>query len=223
MEHSASSFQFSDTMTNVTDPNADRAGFYRLRTVNPLPGFKPFDYKILRSSSPNYDDSKPNPDSTQQFNSYSIKYLQDNHIGHIICLNSDDDSCKEIKEKLDAASPVIQFTRLSVKDYHAPTLEQLKEGYRRYVEVKKTTLVWCGYGKGRTGTMITALQWQIEKAKGTTRKISHQQYKDNGVEQKGPNGQTTGQYEVLDDLQAGKKSFEAEEVSQEATVSTVGD
>lgn len=219
MERS-SSFQFSDTMTD-----ADTAGFYRLQTVNPLPGFKPFDYKILRSSSPNYNpkDNPKNPDATQHFNSHSIPYLQQERIGHIICLNGDDGSCKTIKQQLDAASPVIQFTRLSVQDFHAPILGQLKEGYRRYVEVKKPTLVWCGYGQGRTGTMITALEWQIEKARGTNPKISHQQYKDNGVEQYASNGQSTGQVEVLDDLQAGKTSFEAEEVSQEATVSTVDD
>lgn len=193
---------------------AIEGGFERWYEV---PGYNP-PYKLHRSSSPNYDED----DATQHFNAKSIPFLHQEGIGHVICLNSDARSSNTIRSQLSAANPAINFTHLSVIDFTAPTIEQLKLGYSEYTKIKKPTLVWCGYGHGRTGTMITALQWQIENARGTNPKFTHAQYVDNKVEQK-HNGKSTGQFEVLDKLQQGGRSFEAEEDSQEAAVSNVGD
>lgn len=187
------------------------AGFQRYQNVtnhNPP-------YKLLRSSSPNYNGSD---DKSQHFNADSIPFLHQEDIGHIICLNSDVNSSNVIERALKAANPVIEFTHLAVTDFTAPTLAQLRLGYSQYAKFKKPTLVWCGYGHGRTGTMITALQWQIENARGTHPTFTHAQYTANYVEQD-HNGKSTGQFEVLDRLQKGEK----DELFQEATVSTVDD
>lgn len=102
-----------------------------------------------------------------------------------------------IGHELANAKPRIEFTHIPVEDYHSPTLDQMEQGYKAYTSFKKDTLVWCGFGHGRTGTMITALQYKNEKGKV---KLSHADYRTNHVEQT-HEGKTTGQYETLDKLQ----------------------
>lgn len=81
-----------------------------------------------------------------------------------------------------------------MRDYAAPTLEQLAEGNASYRKHRGGTLVWCGYGHGRTGTMITALQIYAEQDNGENKQdVSRDDYRMNRVE-------SAGQYDILDKL-----------------------
>ncbi|QSZ30434.1 hypothetical protein DSL72_004957 [Monilinia vaccinii-corymbosi] len=173
--------------------DAKKIGFLRWEKVTKHPG----PYSLQRSSSPNYDGKQ---DKSQRITAAGIAFLQKQIILHVICLNSDAMSSYEIGHELANASPRIAFTHIPVQDYHSPTLQEMEKGYQAYVGAKKNTLVWCGYGWGRTGTMITALQYKIEKAKGKVVKLSHSDYLSNHVEQY-HQGVSTGQYETLDALQ----------------------
>ncbi|KAI1178021.1 hypothetical protein F4777DRAFT_576329 [Nemania sp. FL0916] len=136
-------------------------------------------------------------DADQELTDESIKYLTQNKIEHVISLNSRADD-KSIKTKLQDNN--IQYTPLPVEDFHAPTLNQLKTGHEEFKKHSCGTLVWCGFGHGRTGTMVSALQIYAEQEKERPSRLSHADYKKNHVEAKN-NGETTGQYEVLDKLQ----------------------
>lgn len=176
---------------------AEEGGFHRFEWVTErMPGGD----KLARSSAPNYDGE----DSDQKLTQKSIKFLQEQKITHVISLNSlanDDDT---IKKKLTDNS--IAYTPLPVEDFHAPTAQQLSDGNAAYRKHRTGTLVWCGYGHGRTGTMITALQIYAEKDQGYQRQtLDHDDYEKNHVEQYHTDGTgaktSTGQFEVLDALQ----------------------
>ncbi|KAI1631189.1 hypothetical protein F4809DRAFT_658336 [Biscogniauxia mediterranea] len=172
-------------MASLDDP-----GFYRFKWVK---GHIPDNDKLARSSAPHYKTQ----DSDQYLNDASIKFLKDNKIEHVISLNSqakNSDIVKKLKENN------IAYTPLPVEDFHAPTLGDLEKGNEEYRKHRAGTLVWCGYGHGRTGTMVTGLQIYAEKDKPSPGKLSHEDYKKNNVEPT-HNGESTGQFEVLDKLQ----------------------
>ncbi|KAI0545482.1 hypothetical protein F4679DRAFT_561093 [Xylaria curta] len=169
---------------------ADDAGFYRFSWVT---AHMPKDDKLARSSAPHYNGE----DSSQMLDDKSIQFLQQEKIEHVISLNSEANNSAISKKLKDNK---IAYTPLPVKDFTAPTEDQLKTGKEAYRKHRKGTLVWCGYGHGRTGTMITALQIYEEKDKPNPAKLSHADYEANYVEEKHGN-QSTGQFEVLDKLQ----------------------
>lgn len=187
----------SDIIALDIASEAKKVGFFRWENVSKHPG----PYTLHRSSSPNYDEDVG--DSSQRVDDKGIAFLHKYKIGHVICLNSDELSSFKIGTELANAKPRIEFTRVPVKDFHSPTLVDMENGYQAYLAKKTATLVWCGYGHGRTGTMITALQYKIEKAKGKTVDFKDADYKANYVEQY-HGGVSTGQYETLNKLQ-GKK------------------
>lgn len=169
---------------------ADEAGFYHFEWVK---GHIPATDRLARSSAPHYRSQ----DSDQELTAKSIQFLKDNKIEHVISLNSQANNAT-IKKML--ADNKIAYTPLPVQDFHAPTLDDLKRGNDEYKKHTAGTLVWCGYGHGRTGTMVTGLQIYAERAKKSPARLSHDDYKKNHVEPT-HNGKTTGQYEVLDKLQ----------------------
>lgn len=169
---------------------AEAAGFHNFEQVN---GHIPNTDKLYRSSAPYYNGQ----DSDQRLTDASIKFLQDKKIEHVISLNSQANNAT-IKDKLTAAK--IAYTALPVVDFHAPTLANLQTGNQEYQKHRSGTLVWCGFGWGRTGTMVTGLQIYAEKAKPKPTKLTHSDYEKNHVEPT-HNGESTGQFEVLDSLQ----------------------
>ncbi|TEY84014.1 hypothetical protein BOTCAL_0023g00350 [Botryotinia calthae] len=142
----------------------------------------------------------PPGDPSQFINAKGIAFLHKHNIGHVICLNNDEPSSFKIEAELANANPRIVYTHLPVTDYTPPSLDQMETAYQKYLEAKVPTLVHCGYGHGRTGTMITALQYKIEKAKGKTPNFKNADYAKNNVE-KTRYGRSTGQYEMLNLLQ----------------------
>ncbi|KAH7122840.1 hypothetical protein B0J11DRAFT_420606, partial [Dendryphion nanum] len=136
-------------------------------------GFQSFDWvkkhiangdKVARSSSPHYDGKK---DNSQYLNADSIKFLHDQGIKHVISLNSSKDGKYSGKQGIEALlkDANIVYTHLPVQDFQAPKEKQLETGYVNFCKHRNSTLVWCGFGHGRTGTMISALQIYEEKEK----------------------------------------------------------
>lgn len=168
----------------------DAAGFYQFDWVN---GHIPDSDRLARSSAPYYKDE----DSDQRLTDDSIRFLKDNRIEHVISLNSQANN-EAIKTKFKDNN--IAYTPLPVEDFHAPTLDNLKKGSTEFRKHRSGTLVWCGYGHGRTGTMVTGLQIYAKKDKTSPKKLSHDDYRKNFVEQT-HECVSTGQFEVLDNLQ----------------------
>ncbi|RPA94553.1 hypothetical protein L873DRAFT_1746802 [Choiromyces venosus 120613-1] len=124
--------------------------------------------RLARSSAPYYDSE----DSDQSMNETSIDFLMGHGINRIISLNEIPLSSRE-KQKLKAAG--ISYTHVKVPDFAAPTQSQFDEIHDAYAK-GGVTLIYCGYGDGRTGMAISALQ--IFQG----RKLSHQDYRDHGVQ-----------------------------------------
>ncbi|RPA94556.1 hypothetical protein L873DRAFT_1814061 [Choiromyces venosus 120613-1] len=124
--------------------------------------------RLARSSAPYYDSE----DSDQSMNETSIYFLIGHGINRIISLNEIPLSSRE-KQKLKAEG--ISYTHVKVPDFAAPTqsqFDQIRDAYAK----GGVTLIYCGYGDGRTGTAISALQ--IFQG----RKLSHKDYRDQGVQ-----------------------------------------
>ncbi|RPA94550.1 hypothetical protein L873DRAFT_1792825 [Choiromyces venosus 120613-1] len=135
--------------------------------------------RLARSSAPYYDSE----DSDQSMNETSIEFLTKHGINRIISLNEIPLSARE-RRKLKAAE--ISYIHIRVPDFAAPTesqFDQIRAAYAR----GGVALIYCGYGDGRTGTAISALQ--IFEG----RKLSHKDYRDHGV-------QSPNQLTALDEL-----------------------
>ncbi|RPA94561.1 hypothetical protein L873DRAFT_1814074 [Choiromyces venosus 120613-1] len=124
--------------------------------------------RLARSSAPYYDSQ----DSDQSMNETSIDFLVGHGINRIISLNEIPLSSRE-KLKLKAAG--ISYTHVKVPDFAAPTQSQFDQMLLAYAK-GGATLIYCGYGDGRTGMAISALQ--IFQG----RKLSQQDYRDHGVQ-----------------------------------------
>ncbi|KFG85720.1 hypothetical protein MANI_021141 [Metarhizium anisopliae] len=166
------------------------AGFYRFEQVERY--LLPTD-RLFRSSAPHYDGHN---DDSQYLDTKSIAFLRQQNINHVISVNwPADDATITMTNTLRTAG--IAHTPLKVEDHHAPTPEQLKKGNTEWEKHRHGTLVWCGFGHGRTGTMVSGLQIMAEKKKPHPHKFTHDDYVRNHVE-------TQDQEDVLNKLQAEK-------------------
>ena len=111
--------------------------------------------KVYRSSAPNYQGY----DESQMLTPTAVKFLTDNNVYSIISFNRQPYNSSE-KELLEAEN--IKYLHLPVQDFTPPTIDQLKEAIAFFNSPELTpstgTLIHCGYGKGRTGTAVTAMQ-----------------------------------------------------------------
>lgn len=109
--------------------------------------------RLFRASAPHYDGA----DSTQRLTQESVDFLTSHQINRIISFN--EYKYTEAELKLLDGSPGIAYLHLPIIDFGAPTLEQLLRAIEFYKkEPLASTIVHCGFGWGRTGTGITALQ-----------------------------------------------------------------
>ncbi|CUS08545.1 unnamed protein product [Tuber aestivum] len=124
--------------------------------------------RLARSSAPYYDGE----DSDESINETSIGFLVSHGIKNIISLNSVEISPRE-RGRLRVAG--ISYSHIKALECAAPTQEQFDKIWNAY-EKAGVTIVYCGYGDGRTGMAISAIQL----FQGRT--LSGLDYKANGVQ-----------------------------------------
>jgi len=111
-------------------------------------------HKLFRSSCPNY--SWGMGVKSQNLTPSAVKFLIDKKVNGVISFNENEYNADE-KELLREAN--IRYLWLPVIDYTAPTMDQFREALKFHRDTPNAvTLVHCGFGWGRTGTGITALQ-----------------------------------------------------------------
>jgi len=107
---------------------------------------------LYRSSAPNYSGK----DCTQRLTPAAVGYLADNGIDSVISFN--EHPYKEDEQEL-LRNAKINYLHLAVKDFNAPTLGQLEDAITFFANPgHQSTLIHCGYGHGRTGIGVTALE-----------------------------------------------------------------
>lgn len=133
--------------------------YQRFRQVDEhIDAFQPL--IIYRSSSPNYFILERDSDRTQNFTSAALEFLVEKGINGIISFNRipyDPAAQDGLRRKN------IQYKHVPVGDGTAATFDQFRECIDFVSDVKKTAehpavLIHCGYGAGRTGTAVTAIQ-----------------------------------------------------------------
>ncbi|PWW77331.1 hypothetical protein C7212DRAFT_276563 [Tuber magnatum] len=124
--------------------------------------------RLARSSAPYYDGE----DSDESINETSIEFLHSHGIHNIISLNSVELSPRE-RGRLHAAN--ISYSHIKTLEFTAPTQEQFDEIWNVY-NGAGVAIVYCGYGDGRTGMAISAIQL----FQGRT--LSDLDYRANGVQ-----------------------------------------
>lgn len=168
-------------MQVVAESNAV-TGLHRLD----VPVFRRFRWvvpgRLARSSAPNYTDN----DGSQRMSDDAIQYLVDHGITNVISMNGIR-LPNDVIEKLRTRG--ITYLHLPVVDYTAPTIDQLRQAYASYRSAQ-TTLVYCGYGNGRTGTVIAA----FKLFENPRLRFTHDEYRELF------HVETEKQFEVLDKL-----------------------
>ncbi|KAJ7227189.1 protein-tyrosine phosphatase-like protein [Mycena pura] len=108
--------------------------------------------RLFRASAPNYQGA----DNTQSLTQEAVNQLVQHGINRVISLNEYRYTESE-RQLLDNAG--IAYLHLPVVDFTAPTLEQIRRAIMMYSKKPNANvLVHCGFGHGRTGTLITAIQ-----------------------------------------------------------------
>ncbi|TWU78370.1 proteasome core particle subunit beta 3 [Metarhizium rileyi] len=146
-----------------------------LQRIESVPNHMNPNDKLYRSSAPYYDLE----DSDQRITDETIRCLRQLGITHVISLNAEADN-QGIRQALQDQG--IAYTALATPDFHPPSVNQLQEGWDAFRGHRQSTLVWCGFGHGRTGTMITALQMYAQAERGETLRWTREQYQENFVE-----------------------------------------
>ena len=109
------------------------------------------DGKLARGSQPNYLDK----DKIHTVSELDVRFLRQNKISCLISANN----CEmDTRGKQLLANAHIGFFHFKIEDFHAPNPKQLKTVARLIEEFRHrgTTIVYCGYGEGRTGTFVAA-------------------------------------------------------------------
>ncbi|OAA63217.1 protein-tyrosine phosphatase [Cordyceps fumosorosea ARSEF 2679] len=181
--------------TTTPDPSGEAASAdgglqrFELVTAHVTPG-----YSLARSSAPYYvyDPTADDSDGTQKITKDTIKALKAKKINHVISANSQANNTEFVRAFEQAG---IAYTPIPVRNWTSPTEHQFQqawEGFQRH-RGDGTTLVWCGYGHGRTGVVITGLQMYMDEERGQLGQWSHADYEANHVER-------PVQFEALDHL-----------------------
>ncbi|KAA8646682.1 uncharacterized protein ATNIH1004_005357 [Aspergillus tanneri] len=164
---------------------AEKVDFHRFKLVDE---HTDPNHILARSSAPSYIDELEK-DGTQELSVRQADFLKENGFDNIISLNSQ--RLSEAEEDL-LKKRGIDYTHLPVKDFHPPTLDDLRTGVAEYNN-HRATLVWCGFGHGRTGTMISAIQIEVNAKSGLER-LTEDLFKKNHVEKE-------SQFKILEKFQ----------------------
>lgn len=132
-----------------------------VRNPSTLFGFTNFQWvlpgAVARSSQPNYT----NQDRPHEITFPQIDYLKRQGIR---CIISSNEYGLSDRVKSNLSTYGISYYHFKVKDFQPASPEQLRtaadiiESHRRQ---NMATLVYCGYGQGRTGTIVSA--WAVMK------------------------------------------------------------
>ena len=142
-------------------------------------------HKLFRSSCPNYYKAKG--DKSQNLTPKAVQYLVGMGVNGIISFNEYEYTDQE-KDRLKKVG--IRYIWLPVIDYTAQTMDQFKAALKFHRDTPNAvTLVHCGFGWGRTGTGVTALQLVVGKGE---RPLRNQWKPRNHIEK-------PIQYEALDE------------------------
>ncbi|KJZ74969.1 hypothetical protein HIM_05700 [Hirsutella minnesotensis 3608] len=156
------------------DPKfAEQAGLQRFEQVGDflLPGDR-----LFRSSAPHYANDR---DDSQRLTPDSIEFLKKNGIKLVISMNSQAKNPEMVEAFKNAG---IEYLPLPTEDYQAPTQKDFKSGYEAFKRHRSGTLVWCGFGWGRTGTMVSALQASTQNEQPSPKKLEDADFEKNHVE-----------------------------------------
>ncbi|KAJ7638091.1 protein-tyrosine phosphatase-like protein [Mycena rosella] len=168
---------------------AAQFGFHLLEEA--VPALHRFDWVITdvlaRSSAPNYNGK----DSDQRMDVRAIEQLVKLGVKSIISLNEHvllEDEIEGLTRK------GITYFHSPIVDFSVPTVDQMQDICREFVRNRdqnppRSSLVYCGYGHGRTGTVITGIQMLLGR-----RFPNRAAYRDNHVE-------TGAQMDFLDAFQ----------------------
>ncbi|PUU75899.1 hypothetical protein B9Z19DRAFT_992587 [Tuber borchii] len=136
------------------------------------PVFRRFEWvipgRLARSSAPYYDGE----DADENINETSIEFLKNHGIKNIISLNSGELSPRQ-KDRLRKAK--ISYSHIKAEKCAAVTQEQFDQIWNDY-DKAGVTIVYCGYGDGRTGMAISAIQLFQGRA------LDDNDYMENGVQ-----------------------------------------
>ncbi|OAA38288.1 hypothetical protein NOR_06678 [Metarhizium rileyi] len=150
---------------------------------------------LYRSSAPFYDsfedDDEVHLEDKHEVTQETIDCLHRYGITHVISLNH---LAYDSAVMTALRQGGIVYTPLAVLDFHAPSLAQVEEAWNAFRRHRSSTLVWCGYGHGRTGTMISALQMYVQSEREEPLYWTREHYEQNEVER-------DVQFELLDHLQ----------------------
>ena len=124
--------------------------------------------RLARSSAPYYDGE----DADESINETSIEFLNNYGIKNIISLNSVELSPRQ-KGRLRAAE--ITYSHIKAIECTAVTQEQFDQIWNAY-EKAGATIIYCGYGDGRTGMAISAIQLFQGRA------LDDNDYRERGVQ-----------------------------------------
>lgn len=145
----------------VLPATAAENGWFRWRKVEKygLPG-----RRLFRSSCPNYKSPRDDPsnggDKSQRLTRDAVDWLAANEINSIISFNQFPYKQDEL-ELLEKAN--ITYRHYATDDFTSPSIENLKAAVKFHADFEGAiTLVHCGYGHGRTGTGISAIQLYAE-------------------------------------------------------------
>ena len=124
--------------------------------------------RLARSSAPYYDGE----DADESINETSIEFLNNYGIKNIISLNSVELSPRQ-KGRLRTAE--ITYSHIKAVECTAVTQDQFDQIWSAY-DTAGATIVYCGYGDGRTGMAISAIQLFQGRA------LDDNDYRENGVQ-----------------------------------------
>ncbi|KAF8244376.1 hypothetical protein K440DRAFT_646967 [Wilcoxina mikolae CBS 423.85] len=160
------------------------AGGYRLfSSLEGDPVFRCFKWvipgRLARSSSPHYESH----DEDQNMDIVAVQFLARQGITNIINLNTSPMSWKELTLLF---SKGITYTHVAIQDFRSPTLTDF-DTINSSSSTAGCTLLCGGFGHGRVGTAISALQLY------TGRRLRRTDFKANYV-------QTEAQFDALDRL-----------------------
>ena len=154
--------------------DAAKHGWSRWKEVtkHTLPG-----HRLFRSSCPGYNPYQGG--KSQHLTQTAVDWLTKNNVNSIISFNQLPYTQEEVA-LLNNAN--IAYRHYRTEDFTSPALADLKAAAEFHDKLENAvTLVHCGYGHGRTGTGISAIQLYAEDGKGPT---ETEWVQDNHVETK---------------------------------------